>query len=209
MLITLEQLKLIMPQARTQLAENFLDEFNTQFPKYNINTPLRISAYLAQGAYESAELRELVENMYYTTSERLQKVWPTRFLTVASTQPYLKNPEKLGNFVYANRLGNGNVESGNGYFYRGRGWFNGTGKNFYQTMSNLTHHDFINNPDDMANPKYAVLSACEEWNSSNLNLYADAGNFRRITKIINGALTGLDGRVIYYNKAKHAFGIDQ
>lgn len=205
--ITLDQLKQIMPQARTQLAQNFLDEFNAQLPEYSINTPLRAAAYLAQGAYESGELRELVENMYYTTPQRLQQVWPSRFKTVASAMPYIKNPEKLGNLVYANRMGNGDAASGDGYRYRGRGWFNGTGKAFYQSMTNLTGHDFISTPDDMAIAKFAVLSACKEWSDSKLNQYADVGDFTRITRIINGGLTGLNGRLVYYLKAKNAFGI--
>lgn len=145
--------------------------------------------------------------MNYTTSERLQKVWPTRFKTVESTLPYLRNPEKLGNNVYANRLGNGKPESGDGYRYRGRGWFNGTGKDFYKKMTGLTGHDFIAHPDDMAIAKFAVQSACDEWTASNLNQYADTGNFSKITRIINGALTGLSGRLVYYNKAKDVFGI--
>ncbi|MBO9620197.1 MAG: glycoside hydrolase family 19 protein [Niabella sp.] len=206
--ITLDQLMKIMPQARTQLAQNFLDEFNAQMPQYSIDSPLRAAAYLAQGAYESGELRELVENMYYTTQQRLQQVWPTRFPTVDSATPYIKNPEKLGDFVYANRMGNGDVASGDGYRYRGRGWFNGTGKAFYQEMTNLTQHDFITNPDDMAIPQYAVLSACKEWDDSNLNQYADTGDFTRITRIINGGLTGLNGRLVYYLKAKTALGVD-
>lgn len=205
--LNLEQLKKIMPQARTQLLEIFLEEFNLQLPNYQIDTPKRLSAFLAQGAYESGELRELIEIMYYTTSERLQKVWPKRFPTVESTLPYLRNAEKLGNFVYANRLGNGSVESGDGYRYRGRGWFNGTGKDFYQRMTNLTQHDFISNPDDMAIAKFAILSACEEWAEHNLNKLADEENFTEITRIINGALTGLNGRLVYYNKAKEVFGI--
>lgn len=196
-----------MPQARTQLLENFLDEFNEQLPQHNIDNPLRICAYLAQGAHESGELRELSEVLYYTRPERLMSVWPKRFKTIESASPYVRNPEKLGNFVYCNRMGNGDPDTGDGYKYRGRGWFNGTGKEFYQRITDLTHHDFISVPDDLVIPKYAVLSACVEWDNGNLNSYADAGNFKKITYIINGGLIGYDSRVIYYNKAKIAFGI--
>jgi putative chitinase len=207
MTITQGQLQQIMPQARTQLLLQFLDEFNLQLPNYQITTPLRAAAFLAQGAYESGELRELVENMYYTTSAQLMQVWPSRFPTVDSTLPYLRNPASLGNFVYANRMGNGNTASGDGYNYRGRGWFNATGKVAYQKMTMVAHHDFIAMPDDLAMATFAVLSACEEWGASNLNILADAENITKITKIINGGLTGLSGRIIYYNKAKIAFGI--
>jgi putative chitinase len=209
MLITQQQLTLVMPQARTQLLENFLDEFNLQLPGYQLNTPLRIAAYLAQGALESGELRELSEILYYTSSARLQQVWPSRFPTVQSTLPYLRNPVLLGNFVYANRMGNGNPASGDGYKYRGRGWFSGTGKDFYKKMSDLTQHDFISSPDDLILPKFAVQSACEFWASANLNALADAENFTQITKVINGGLTGLAARLVYYHKARLAFGIDK
>lgn len=205
--ITLTQLKQIMPQARTQMLENFMDEFNQQLPNYGIDTPLRLVAYLAQGAHESGELRELVENMYYSTPERLMTVWPKRFPTVESALPYIKNPEILGNFVYANRMGNGDPSTGDGYRYRGRGWFNGTGKEFYQKMSTVSGHDFVANPEDMADPHFAVLSACEEWNSLNLNDLADSRNFKKMTYLINGGYTGLNSRLIYYEKAKMAFGI--
>src|SRR6478736_280512 len=120
MIITFDQLKQIMPQALTQQLEHFLDEFNMQLPDYNIDKPLRVAAFIAQGAHESGELRELVENMFYSTPERLMTVWPSRFPSVASALPYIKNPAKLGNFVYANRMGNGSVDSGDGFRYRGR-----------------------------------------------------------------------------------------
>ena len=208
MIITFDQLKQIMPQALTQQLEHFLDEFNMQLPDYNIDKPLRVAAFIAQGAHESGELRELVENMFYSTPERLMTVWPSRFPSVASALPYIKNPAKLGNFVYANRMGNGSVESGDGFRYRGRGWFNGTGKEFYAKMSQISGHDFVANPDDMADPRFAVLSACEEWKAGNLNKLADIEDFKGITKIINGGLIGLNSRFVYYFKARKAFGID-
>ena len=206
MLLIKEQLIKIMPQARTQLLENFLVEFKAQLPTYQIDTPLRLAAFLAQGAHESGELRELVENMNYSTTERLMAVWPSRFKTTASALPYVHNPEKLGSFVYANRMGNGAPETGDGYKYRGRGWFNATGKEAYKNMTTLTKHDFIATPDDLATPKFAVLSACVEWDANKLNKLADVGDFTKITKIINGGLIGLNDRLVYYHKAKQVFG---
>jgi len=208
MTITFDQLKQIMPQALSQQLENFLDEFNLQLPHYEIDKPLRVAAFIAQGAHESGELRELVENMYYSTPERLMAVWPRRFPTRESALPYIKNPQKLGNFVYANRMGNGDTESGDGYRYRGRGWFNGTGKEFYIKMSRISGHDFVANPDDMANPKFAVFSACEEWKSGNLNQFADNEDFEGMTRFINGGLIGLKSRLAYYAKARKVFGVD-
>ncbi|WP_264520954.1 glycoside hydrolase family 19 protein [Flavobacterium sp. N1994] len=145
--------------------------------------------------------------MYYSTSQRLMAIWPTRFKTVESTLPYLKNPEKLGNFVYANLMGNGTPASGDGFRYRGRGWFNGTGKDFYKKMTTLSKHDFVAHPDDMAVPKFAVLSACEEWKENNLNALADKEEFTKITKIINGVLISLQSRLVHYHKARAFFGV--
>ena len=103
---------------------------------------------------------------------------------------------------------NGDALTGDGYRYRGRGLFNGTGKEFYTKMTKMSGHDFVKNPDDMANPKFAVLSACAEWNTTNLNALADTGNIKQITKIINGGYIGLESRLAYYAKAKKAFGLE-
>lgn len=199
------QLKGIMPNAPAAPFNSFLAEFNKQLGIYSINTPLRLAAYLAQGAVESGELRELVENMSYSAA-RMMVVWPSRFHNLNEAAPYQHNPQKLGNHVYASRMGNGDEQSGDGYKYRGRGWFNGTGKEFYQRMTKLTGVDFIANPDLLATPHYAVLSACVEWKSLGLNTLADAGNIKAITLKINGGYTGLAERTAYYNKAIKIFG---
>lgn len=204
--ISMIQLKQIMPNAPAKQLTIFYTEFNRQLPLYQITKPLRIAAYIAQGAHESGELHELTENMNYS-APRIMQVWPSRFHTLEAAQPYAHQPEKLGNNVYANRMGNGAPETGDGYNYRGRGWFNGTGKGFYRKITLLTHVDFLVNPDLLSTARFAVLSACEEWKSDNLNSYADAGNIREITHRINGGYIGLSERIRYYNKAKKAFGI--
>jgi|SRR5579859_4460381 len=204
--ISLVQLKAIMPNAPAKQLNSFLAEFNSQLPRYQITTPLRIAAFIAQGAHESGELKELIENMNYS-APRIIQVWPSRFHTLEAALPYEHQPEKLGNNVYANRMGNGGPESGDGYRYRGRGWFNGTGKVFYKKMAKLTGTDFLSNPDLFAVPSYAVLSACEEWKSLGINTDADAGNFKQVTKKINGGYIGLAERQKYYTKAKKVLGI--
>lgn len=206
--ISLLILQQIMPRAKQAILTQFHEEFNLQMPAYAITTPLRIAAFIAQGAHESGELNSLVENMNYT-APRIVQVWPSRFRTVQDAQPYANNPEKLGNNVYANRMGNGAPETGDGYRYRGRGWFNGTGKGFYQKMTTLTGVDFVTNPDLFATPKYAVMSACVEWNKLNLNPLADVQDFKQITLKINGGYTGLPDRTMYYERAKKALGIPQ
>jgi putative chitinase len=205
-LLTTGQLQRIMPQAPENLLGSFLIEFNKQFPVYNLTTPLRIAAFIAQGAHESGELRSLVENMNYS-APRIMQVWPARFHSIEEATPYAHNPAKLGNNVYANRMGNGDPSTGDGYKFRGRGWFNGTGKIFYQKMAKLSGANFVGNPDLIATPHYAVLSALVEWKTNNLNLSADNRDFKHITKVINGGYIGLAQRTAYYNKAKLVFGI--
>ncbi len=205
-LISALDLKTILPHAPHSALNSFLTEFNKQLPVYSINTPIRIAAFLAQGAVESGELRTLVENMNYS-APRIMAVWPSRFKTLAAAQPYSHNPQLLGSNVYANRMGNGNAQSGDGYKYRGRGFFSGTGKSFYQKMTTLTGTDFIGNPDLLATAHYAVLSACQFWKSAGLNALADAGNIKAITQKVNGGFTGLAERTTYYNKAKKILGI--
>ena len=207
-LVSTMQLKTIMPNGPSSMLSKFLDEFNKQLPIYNIDTPLRIAAFIAQGALESGELRELVENLNYS-AVRIHQVWPKRFPSAELAQPYQHNPEKLGNNVYANRMGNGSPESGDGYKFRGRGWFNGTGKGFYKKMTQLTGTNFITNPDLLATPVYAVKSACLEWKAGNMNQLADVKDIKAITKKINGGYNGLAERMNYYNKAKKTFGLTQ
>jgi len=202
------QLRQIMPNAPKNMLNKFLEEFNKQLPTYQISSPLRISAFIAQGAHESGELRYLIENMNYSAA-RIIQVWPSRFHSLDAAHPFEHNPEKLGDSVYANRMGNGSPETGDGYKYRGRGWFNGTGKGFYSKMAQLTSIDFIGNPDLLAMPHYAVLSACMEWKSGNMNALADAQNFKLITKKINGGYIGLAERTQYYNKAKKILRVTQ
>lgn len=204
--ISAMQMRMVMPLAPSSTLNSFLAELNRQLPLYNITTPLRIAAFIAQGCEETGELRQLTENMNYSAA-RIKQVWPTRFHTVEAAMPYEHNPEKLGNYVYADRMGNGHPESGDGYRYRGRGWFNGTGKSFYRRMSDLTGTDFINNPDLLAMPRYAVQSACEEWKLWNLNALADVQNIKAMTRKINGGYTNLNDRLNFYNKAKIALGI--
>lgn len=205
-LLTTGQLQRIMPHAPSTQLTKFYTEFMKQWPLYSINTPLRIAAFLAQGAVESGELRTLVENMSYS-APRIVQVWPSRFHSIEEATPYAHNPAKLGNNVYANRMGNGAPESGDGYKYRGRGFFSGTGKGFYQKTAGQTSIDFVGNPDLMATPHYAVLSACYEWKINKLNTLADTGNIKQISKIINGGYIGLSERMAYYNKAKQVLGI--
>ena len=115
MKVTAQQLKIIMPKCNT---DQWLNALNQAMTKFEINTSARIAAFLAQVAHESSETTTLSENLNYS-AVRLTQVWPQRFPSVVLAQAYAKNPEKLANFVYAGRGGNGNSASGDGWRYRG------------------------------------------------------------------------------------------
>ena len=113
---------------------------NAAMERFEINTPPRVAAFLAQVAHESGELARLVENLNYTAA-RLVAVWPTKFPTVEAAQPYERNPERLANRVYAKRLGNGDTASGDGWRFRGRGLIQLTGRNHLADDQNDDNDD--------------------------------------------------------------------
>lgn len=150
---------------------------------------------------ESGDLRNTEENLDYS-AERLHKVWPRRFPTIASAKPYAHNPEALGNRVYANRLGNGDEASGDGYLFRGRGLIQTTGRSNYRAAG------YENKPGDLASPNAAADSAARFWSSNGLNLRSAKilarSEFNSITLTVNGGLNGSDGRWAAYGRAINA-----
>jgi putative chitinase len=183
----------------------------TATDQYEITSPVRLAAFLAQIAQESSELRRLAEDLDYSTL-RLMQVWPTRFPTAAAAAPYSHMPEKLANHVYAQRLGNGDEASGDGWRYRGRGLLQITGRANYQVLSEAMDHGFVDGPDDLATMSWAALAAAQWWRSHGLNALADVGSdasFVAMTRAINGAEIGLPGRRLYWTRARAALGILQ
>ena len=177
--------------------------------QFDLTSPARLAAFLAQVAEESNEFRRLVEDLDYSTI-RLMKVWPNRFATAAAAAPYAHLPQKLANHVYASRLGNGDEASGDGWRYRGRGLLQITGRANYQILSGALSHGFVDNPDDWGTVSWAALAAAHYWRSHGLNVLADLGtdaSFIAITRAINGGETGLDSRRQYWTRARAALGI--
>ena len=175
---------------------------NEAFAKYDINTPTRQAYFIGQCAHESNNFTRLEEGLNYSAA-RLMAVWPSRFPNIAVANQYANNPEKLANYVYAGRLGNGNEESGDGWRYHGRGVIQLTGKDNYANCGSGLGVDLLSNPNLLIDPKYAVLSAGWFWNKKGLNALADAKDYDTMTKRINGGLLGLDDR-----KAKIAKALD-
>ncbi len=186
---------------------------NAAMERFEINTPPRQAAFLAQVAHESGELKRLVENLNYSAA-RLCAVWPNRFPTVTVAQPYERNPERLANFVYAKRLGNGDVASGDGWRFRGRGLIQLTGRGNYRACGTAIALPLETEPERLEAPEAAALAAAQFWQSRGLNQLADDQNddnddedFLKITKIINGGTAGLKARQQYWARAQTALGL--
>jgi putative chitinase len=172
-------------------------------PDYGITTPKRVAAFIAQAAHESGNFTALQENLNYR-AETLSKVWPSRFPPNVAGQ-YAHNPEAIANRAYGGRMGNGPEETGDGFKYCGRGLIQLTGKDNYQAFADSMECGL----DEVANYMHtfegAVQSACWFWESNNLNKWADAGDIKTMTKIINGGYLGLEDRINHYNHALEVF----
>ena len=169
---------------------------------YDIYSVERCAAFFAQTAHESADFTHLHENLNYKSAS-LITTWPKRF-NAGNADAYAHQPEKIANYVYANRMGNGNETSGEGYKYRGRGILQVTGKDNYRACSMAIFNDdrLITQPELLETSfDAAVRSACWFWERNNLNTVADTGDIKQITQIVNGGLLGLDDRTQRYNSA--------
>lgn len=184
-----------------------INELDIIFDKYEINTLLRISHFLAQCAHESGNFSVKQENLNYS-AKRLQEVFGKYFTTHAKALLYERKPVKIASLVYGNRMGNGDEQSIEGYKYRGRGYIQLTGKNNYLLFDKSLNEtglevDIIGNPDLVATT-YPLISAAWFFNKNNLNEIADLGGTKeiitRVTKKVNGGTHGLESRISYFNK---------
>jgi putative chitinase len=172
----------------------WLEPLNFAMQRFQINTPKRVAAFLGQCAHESAGFTVLAENLNYRM-EALVQMWPRRFPSLGEAAPYHRQPEKIANRAYANRMGNGDEASGDGWLYRGRGVIQLTGKDNYQLASDALRVDIVRNPDMVLQPELAALTAAWFWNKHGLNELADKGDTATITKRINGGTHGMDDRL--------------
>ena len=175
-------------------AEEWIDAINETCDRFDISTPERQACFLGQCAHESGGFSALQENLNYK-QEGLCKVWPKRFPTVEDAEPYHKQPQKIANKVYASRMGNGDEGSGEGWKYRGRGLIQLTGKDNYRACGEALGVDLLENPDLVATPQYAALSAGWFWDKNHLNTYADKNDMQGLTKKINGGTHGIEDRI--------------
>ncbi len=189
MQVTLQQLKGLI-YAPNQAA---IDGINATLAHYNINTPLRVCHFLAQVLHESGGLKYVKENLNYSANGLLA-TFPTHFPNISVANQYARQPAKIADRVYADRMGNGNEASGDGWKYCGRGYIQITGKTNYSLFGTNADVDFINHPELIETPDYAAMSAGWFWNSHNLNTYADRDDIIAITRAINGGTNGLSER---------------
>jgi len=176
---------------------------NQVFVKYDINTPKRQAAFIGQCAHESNNFKVLQENLNYS-AEGLMKTWPSRFPTLEIANQYARQPAKIAGKVYNGRMGNTSEEEASKYF--GRGLIQLTGKENYDNCGKAIGIDLINQPQLLAEPMYACMSAGWFWNKKGLNDLADAGDYETMTKRINGGLIGLDDRKTKILKALSVLG---
>ena len=175
--------------------------------KYGISaSPLRVCHFMAQILTETGRLRVLVEDLDYS-AKRLMVVWPSRFPTLELARQYEDDPEKLGNFVYANRMGNGDAASGDGFKYRGRGLLQITGKDAYTRFGKQLGIALATNPDLAYDPDHCLEIAAAEWAVSGYhnhfcNELADNDDIHGVTRAINGGLTGIDDRIAQLQRCK-------
>ena len=190
---------------RLHIGADWVDALNETFSRFNLTTNNQKAMFIGQCSHECGNFRLLEENLNYR-AETLMKLWPKRFPSLEFAKQYEKNPKKIANSVYANRMGNRDEASGDGYRFRGRGALQCTGHSTYFHAGKALGVDFVMQPDLIATPKYAALTAGWFWETHKLNPPSDALDYTKVTKIINGGTIGLDDRIKHVQQALAVLG---
>jgi putative chitinase len=190
--ITVEKLKRLAPSAAPDLIQAVADGWR-EMDAAGINTPLRACHFLAQICVETGGFRSIEENLTYS-AQRLNKVWPKRFPTVASAKPYANNPQALAAKVYGGRLGNKTPQDA--WDYRGSGFIQTTGK------SNFAAVGYADDPDQLREPGPGFSAAVAYWKQKGLSTLADRDDLVEIRRRVNGGTHGLEDARRYLAKAK-------
>ncbi len=203
----------VMPNCKDP--DGWAAAFGAPIAKYLGGDLDRQAAFIAQIAHESLELTRLEENLRYAP-ERLMVVWKKRFPTIEIATKYANNSHGLADFVYANRMGNGDEASGDGWKYRGRGPIMATGKAQYQQLAVALNVPLVDCPDSLCTKIVGAQAACYLWMAMSLNPLADDksddddnADFVSITRRINGGTVGLDARRKYWKRARAALGLKE
>lgn len=202
--VTLQLLKEICPKTRSTVLAKYVEPLNVVGEHFDLfKNPKRMAAFLAQIAHESGAFNFTQEGLNYS-AQALMKTWPKRFPTLAIARQYARNPQKIANKVYANRMGNGSEASGDGYKFRGRGLIQLTGKDNYIRFAKSIGKTLDETVAYLETPEGAVASAGWYWDINKLNIYADKGDFVGLTRRINGGTIGLADRKHHYDIALKA-----
>ena len=200
--LTLDQLKQMVKNPHIDHWHEVLDQL---LPDYDINTPLRVAHFIAQCAHESGNFVFIKENLNYR-ADSLMKTFKRYFPTLELAQQYEKKPEKIANRVYANRMGNSDEASGDGWRYCGRGLIQLTGKDNYTFFAGSLGISVEDASEYLATFEGAAQSACWYWEQNNLNRFADANDVKGLTRAINGGYIGLEDRQKHTEHALHVLG---
>ena len=205
-MLTVQQLKQLLP--KNPYVSDWHEALEQLLPDYDINTPRRIAAFIAQCAHESGGFMVLKENLNYKPAT-LRRIFNKYFQSDAIAADYCSRLNKqmhIASRVYANRMGNGDEASQEGWKFCGRGLIQLTGKNNYQAFADSLEMDVNDVPEYLGTFVGAAQSACWFWETNNLNKWADAGDIKELTRRINGAYIGLDDRIKHYEHALHVMG---
>lgn len=200
-ILTKNQLSQLLPG--NSYINEWYEALSQLLPDYDINTPQRIAAFIAQCSHESAGFKFLKENLNYR-AESLMRVWPRHFPTIEIARQYAHQQEKIANRAYANRMSNGDEASGDGWRFCGRGLIQLTGRNNYEAFAESIETPVEEIPEYLATFEGAAQSACWFWDTNGLNKWADLGDMVTLTKKINGGTLGLEDRIKHY---KHALEV--
>ena len=190
---------------RLHIGAEWVDALNETFSRFNITTNNQKAMFIGQCSHESGNFRLLQENLNYKAAT-LMKLWPKRFPTLEVANQYAGNARAIANKVYADRMGNRDEASGDGYRFRGKGLVQLTGHSNHFHAGKALGVDFVMQPDLVATPKYAALTAGWFWDTHKLNPPADALDYTKVTKIINGGTIGLDDRIKHVQHALAVLG---
>lgn len=202
-MVTLDLLTHMCPKTKVSVLEGYLEPLNTVAEYYEMNeNPARLAGFLAQTAHESGGYTAIKENLNYS-AKGLRGTFGKYFLNDDIANQYAKKPEKIANRVYANRMKNGDENSGDGFRFRGRGLIQLTGRDNYTRFAEALDMSLEDTVRYLETPNGAVASAGWFWDNNKLNQYCDSGDFVTLTKRINGGTIGLEDRKHHYELAIH------
>jgi putative chitinase len=191
-----------LDKLKGHIPDKVIEQIPEVMEKFAVNTPLRLSHFLAQCGHESGGFRLTQENLSYS-AKGLLGIFKKYFPTQALAESYQRQPQKIANRVYASRMGNGDEKSGEGFKFRGRGYIQLTGKQNYTAFDSTVPESIIDNPDLVAT-KYPLASAAWFWSKNGLNKIADEGAtdavVTKVTKRVNGGTIGLADRIKHFKE---------